>query len=293
MEAMSELKPSYVISVPLVIEKIYKKQLEPIINKYGLKYLLQVPILEKAISTRINAELTQVFGGHFTEVIIGGAAFSREAEAFFRKIGFRYTVGYGMTECAPIITYSRWNETKLFSCGKAAPGMEVRIDSDDPQNIPGEILTRGDNVFLGYYKNEKATAESFTGDGWFRTGDLGVLDEDGYLFIRGRCKSMILGPNGQNIYPEEIENQINNMPYVAESLVIDDHGKLVALIYPDADKAEQDGLTKEELMDKLNENIRTYNESEASFNKIHSMELFPEEFEKTPKKSIKRFLYQR
>jgi len=293
MDAMAELKPSYVISVPMVIEKIYKKQLEPMISKYGLKYLLQVPVLEKAIATKINTELTNVFGGRFSEIIIGGAAFSREAEAFFRKIHFRYTVGYGMTECSPIITYSRWNETKLYSCGKAAPRMEVRIDSPDPANVPGEILTRGDNVFLGYFKNEEATGEAFTEDGWFRTGDLGIMDEDGYLFIKGRCKSMILGSNGQNIYPEEIENQINNMPYVVESLVIDDHGKLVALIYPDTDKVEAEHLTNGQLLEKLNESIRAYNESEAAFNKIHSIEIFPEEFEKTPKKSIKRYLYQR
>jgi len=293
MDSMSELKPSYVISVPLVIEKIYKKQLEPIISKYGLRYLLQVPVLEKAIKTKILNELDSVFGGSFTEVIIGGAAFNKEADAFFKSIGFRYTVGYGMTECAPIITYSRWNELKLYSCGKAAPRMQVRIDSADPQKIPGEILTKGDNLFMGYYKNEEATAEAFTEDGWFHTGDLGIIDDEGYLFIKGRCKSMILGSNGQNIYPEEIENQINNMPYVSESLVIEDHGTLVALIYPDGDQVEAAHLTQEQLKRKLEESIGVYNESEAAFNKISSVKIFPEEFEKTPKRSIKRYLYQR
>ena len=293
MDSMAELKPSYVISVPLVIEKIYKKQLEPIIKKYGLKYLLHFPFLEKAIKTRILNELNGVFGNHFTEIIIGGAAFNKEADAFFKSVGFRYTVGYGMTECAPIIAYARWNELKLYSCGKAAPRMEIKIDSPDPVHVAGEILTRGDNIFLGYYKNEKATREAFTEDGWFRTGDLGVMDEDGYLFIKGRCKSMILGSNGQNIYPEEIENQLNNMPYISETLVIEDHGKLVALIFPDADRVSSEHLTNEQLMQKLDECVKAYNDSEAAFNKISSIEIFPEEFEKTPKRSIKRYLYQR
>jgi len=293
MDSMSELKPSYVIAVPLVIEKIYKKQLAPIISKYGLKYLLHFPFLEKAIKTRIVNELNGVFGNRFTEIIIGGAAFNMEADAFFKSIGFKYTVGYGMTECAPIITYARWNDLKLFSCGKAAPGMNIRIDSPDPLSVPGEIQTRGDNVFLGYYKNVKATKESFTEDGWFKTGDLGIIDEDGYLFIKGRCKSMILGSNGQNIYPEEIENQLNNMPYISESLVIDDHGKLVALIYPDGARAESEHLTSEQLKQRLEECVKAYNDSEAAFNKISSIEIFPEEFEKTPKRSIKRYLYQR
>lgn len=293
LEAFAAIKPDIVISVPLVIEKIYKKKLLPIINRRELKLLLRLPVIDQKIHKRINRELEDAFGGAFAEVIIGGAAFNREAEAFFKRIGFRYTVGYGMTECAPIITYAPWREARLYSCGRPAPRMEVRIDSADPVNVPGEIQTRGDNVFLGYFKNEEATRESFTEDGWFRTGDLGVLDADGYLYIRGRSKSMILGPSGQNIYPEEIESEINNMPYVIESLVVEEKGLLVALVYPDLELAEADGFTPEQLQAKLNENMAELNRELPNYSKISSIEIFPEEFEKTPKKSIKRYLYQR
>lgn len=293
LEAFAAIKPDIVISVPLVIEKIYKKKLVPIINRRELKLLLRLPVIDQKIHKRINRELEDAFGGAFAEVIIGGAAFNREAEAFFKRIGFRYTVGYGMTECAPIITYASWRETRLYSCGRPAPRMEVRIDSADPANVPGEIQVRGDNVFLGYFKNEEATRESFTEDGWFRTGDLGVLDADGYLYIRGRSKSMILGPSGQNIYPEEIESEINNMPYVIESLVVEDKGLLVALVYPDLELAEADGFNREQLQAKLNENMAELNRELPNYSKISSIEIFPEEFEKTPKKSIKRYLYQR
>ncbi|NTU96026.1 MAG: long-chain fatty acid--CoA ligase, partial [Bacteroidales bacterium] len=226
MEAFAEIKPDIIIAVPLIIEKIYKKKLQPIINKTAIRVLLRLPVVDQKIQKKILAELVNTFGGKFKEVIVGGAAFNKDAEAFFRKIGFPFTVGYGMTECAPIIAYAPWNETRLYSCGKATPGMQIKIDSPDPVNIPGEILCKGKNVMLGYYKNQEATNSSFTSDGWMRTGDIGVIDKDGFLYIRGRSKSMILGPSGQNIYPEEIESSINNMPYVIESLVVEDYGIL-------------------------------------------------------------------
>ncbi len=291
--AMAEIKPDLIISVPLVIEKIYKKKLEPIINKRDIRFLLRLPFIDEVIHKKINTQLEETFGGNFREIIIGGAAFNKEAEAFFKKIGFRFTVGYGMTECGPIITYAPWNEAKLYSCGRPAPRMEVMIDSSDPANIPGEIMVKGDNVFLGYYKNEEATKDVFTEDGWFRTGDMGIMDSDGFVFIKGRCKSMILGPSGQNIYPEEIEGQINNMPYVNESLVVEDSGKLIALVYPDIEAATADGLTKEQMLDKIKASVKEMNENEPAYNRVATVELFPEEFEKTPKKSIKRYLYQR
>ncbi|NTV17836.1 MAG: long-chain fatty acid--CoA ligase [Bacteroidales bacterium] len=293
MEAFAEIKPDIIIAVPLIIEKIYKKKLQPIINKTAIRVLLRLPVVDQKIQKKILAELVNTFGGKFKEVIVGGAAFNKDAEAFFRKIGFPFTVGYGMTECAPIIAYAPWNETRLYSCGKATPGMQIKIDSPDPVNIPGEILCKGKNVMLGYYKNQEATNSSFTSDGWMRTGDIGVIDKDGFLYIRGRSKSMILGPSGQNIYPEEIESSINNMPYVIESLVVEDYGILQALIYPDFEQAESDGLSHADLERKMEENVASVNEELPNYCKIASTKIFPEEFEKTPKKSIKRFLYQR
>lgn len=292
MDAFATIKPDVIISVPLIIEKIYKQKLQPIINKTSMKVLMSLPVIDQKIQGKIKDELVKTFGGNFYQIIIGGAAFNREADEFFNRIGFPYTVGYGMTECAPIISYADWKEAKLFSCGKAAPRMEIRIASADPGKIPGEIQVKGDNVMLGYYKNEEATAESFTTDGWMRTGDMGIIDSDGFLFIKGRCKSMLLGPSGQNIYPEEIESAVNNMPYVVESLVIDDNGKLVALIYPDMDLAAKDGLDKESLLKKMEENINTVNADMPNYSKLTSVRLVPEEFEKTPKKSIKRYMYQ-
>jgi len=293
MEAFAEIKPDIIVSVPLIIEKIYKNKLQPIISKSSIRMLLKVPVIDQKIKRKIQQELVQTFGGRFVEVIIGGAAFNREAEAFFRNIGFPFTVGYGMTECAPIISYAPWNNTRLYSCGKAAPNMELKIDSDDPENIPGEILCRGKNVMLGYYKNEEATSNSFTDDGWMKTGDMGIIDSEGYLYIRGRSKSMILGPNGQNIYPEEIESIFNNMPYVVESLVIEDDGGLVALIYPDLEQVAKDNLSHEELEKKMEEIRADVNGELPNYSKIQSIRIFPEEFEKTPKRSIKRYLYQK
>ncbi|MBE6247075.1 MAG: long-chain fatty acid--CoA ligase [Bacteroidales bacterium] len=292
MEAFATIKPDVIISVPLIIEKIYKQKLQPILNKTSMKVLLKLPVIDQLLQAKIKDELVRTFGGNFYEIIVGGAAFNKEADEFFNKIQFPYTVGYGMTECAPIISYAAWDKAKLFSCGKPAPRMEIRIASSDPGRIPGEIQVKGANVMLGYYKNEEATAESFTTDGWMRTGDMGIIDEDGYLFIKGRCKSMILGPSGQNIYPEEIESVINNMPYVIESLVIDAAGKLVALVYPDMELAGKDGLDKAALLSKMEENIAAVNADMPNYSKIAGVRLVPEEFEKTPKKSIKRYMYQ-
>lgn len=293
MQALSEVKPNIVIAVPLIIEKVYKSKLKPILEKNGIKVLMKLPVLDHVIMKKICNELVAAFGGQFEEVIIGGAAFNREVESFFKKIGFPFTVGYGMTECAPIITYDDWRTARLFSCGKAAPNMEIKIDSDDPQNIPGEVLVRGMNVFLGYFKNEEATEAAFTKDGWFRTGDMGVMDKDGYLYLRGRSKCMILGPSGQNIYPEEIESVLNNMPYVVDSLVIEDKGALTALIYPDFHQGELDGLSADALKKHLDESLVSANQELPNYARIKTIEIMPEDFERTPKRSIKRYLYQR
>jgi long-chain acyl-CoA synthetase len=252
-----------------------------------------LPVIDQKIQKRIKQELVKTFGGRFKEVIVGGAAFNKEAEAFFHKIGFPFTVGYGMTECAPIITYAPWDQTRLYSCGKAVVNMEVKIDSDDPENIPGEILCKGSNVMLGYYKNTEATQMVLDNEGWLHTGDMGVLDKDGFLYIKGRSKSMILGPSGQNIYPEEIESVVNNMPYVTESLVIEEKGVLTALIYPDFELAVSDGISEQELERKMEEMRIVVNEELPNYCKIQNIKIFPEEFEKTPKRSIKRYLYQR
>ena len=292
LEAMGSVQPDTIISVPLIIEKIYKNMLLPFISKGRIKMMLNLPVLDKMVKNKIRDNLIQAFGGKFGEVIVGGAPFNREAEAFFKRINFPFTIGYGMTECAPIITYVHWDKTKLYSCGKAAPRMRIKIDSDDPKRIPGEVLVKGENVFLGYYKNERATKEAFV-DGWFRTGDMGVIDGDGYLYLKGRCKSMILGPSGQNIYPEEIESLLNNMPYVVESLVVEDDFKLVGLIYPDFELAQEDGLDREHLLEKLQEGMQLANLELDQYCKLSSVEIVDQEFEKTPKKSIKRYLYQR
>ena len=292
LEAMSSVKPDTIIAVPLVIEKIYKNKLLPFISKARIKLMLNLPVLDKMVKNKFRESLVQAFGGKFGEVIIGGAPFNREAEAFFKRINFPFTIGYGMTECAPIITYVHWDKTKLYSCGKAAPRMKIKIDSENPKKIPGEVLVKGDNVFLGYYKNELATKDAFV-DGWFRTGDMGVVDGDGYLYLKGRCKSMILGPSGQNIYPEEIESILNNMPYVVESLVIEDDFKLVGLVYPDFEQAQEDGLDREQLQAKLTEGMQVANLELDQYCKLHRVEIVDQEFEKTPKRSIKRYLYQR
>ena len=293
MQALSEVKPYVIIAVPLIIEKIYKNKLKPLLEKEGIKFLMKLPVLNQILLDKIKAELVTAFGGEFYEVIIGGAAFNKEVEAFFKKMNFPFTVGYGMTECAPIITYDDWKVEKLNSCGKAVVNMEVRIASPDPQNIPGEIQVKGSNVFLGYYKNEEATQEVFTEDGWFLTGDMGVLDAEGSLFIKGRNKCMILGPSGQNIYPEEVETVINNQPYVVDSLVIEDNGGLTALIYPDFPQGARDGMKQEAFVKYLEGTLTELNKELPNYAKLKKIEVMSEDFERTPKKSIKRYLYQR
>ena len=293
MEALAEVKPDLVISVPLVIEKIYKSKVRPVLEKNGIRQMLRVPIVDQLILNKIKSELVGAFGGRFHEIIIGGAAFNRDVEAFFKKIHFPFTVGYGMTECGPIIAYDDWSTTKLYSCGKAAPNMTIRIDSSDPENIPGEVLVKGDNVFLGYYKNQEATDAVFTEDGWFKTGDMGVLDSEGYLFLKGRSKCMILGPSGQNIYPEEIETVLNSLAYVVDSLVIEDNGGLTALVYPDLHQAELDGLAGDALQTHLEALVKEANNELPNYAHIKTVEIMPEDFERTPKRSIKRYLYQR
>lgn len=293
MQALADIRPGIVIAVPLIIEKVYRNKLKPILDRGGVKFLMSVPGLDQVVMKKIRTELVEAFGGRFEEVIIGGAAFNKEVEAFFRKISFPFTVGYGMTECAPIIAYDDWKTNKLLSCGKAAPNMEIRIDSEDPHTVPGEVLVKGMNVFLGYYKNDEATASAFTEDGWFRTGDMGIMDSEGYLFLRGRSKCMILGPSGQNIYPEEIECVLNNMQYVIDSLVIEDEGALTALIYPDFHQGEVDGLSREALEKHLNSSLVTINHELPNYARIKKIEILPEDFERTPKRSIKRYLYQR
>ena len=293
MQALAEVKPTIVIAVPLVIEKIYKSKVRPVLEKDGIKFLMKMPGLNQVVLNKVRTELVNAFGGEFYEVIIGGAAFNTEVEAFFKRMGFPFTVGYGMTECAPIITYDDWKEEKLYSCGKAAPNMEIRINSKDPQNVPGEILVKGANVFLGYYKNEDATAEVFTEDGWFRTGDMGILDADGCLFIKGRAKCMILGPSGQNIYPEEVETVINSQPYVVDSLVIEDNGGLTALIYPDFAQGAKDGMPQDAFVKYMEGTLAELNKELPNYAKLKKIEVMSEDFERTPKKSIKRYLYQR
>ncbi len=293
MQALAEVKPSIVIAVPLVIEKIYKTKVKPILEKEGIRFLMKVPGLNQVVLNKVRTELINAFGGEFYEVIIGGAAFNKEVENFFKKMNFPFTVGYGMTECAPIIAYDDWKTEKLYSCGKAAVNMEMRIDSSDPVNVPGEIQIKGANVFLGYYKNEDATKEVFTDDGWFRTGDMGVIDEDGCLFIKGRTKCMILGPSGQNIYPEEVETVVNSQPYVVDSLVIEDNGGLTALIYPDFAAGARDGMNQETFVKYMEGTLPELNKELPNYAKLKKIEVMSEDFERTPKKSIKRYLYQR
>ena len=293
MKAFAEIHPDIIIAVPLVIEKVYKSKLKPIIDKNKLKILMNIPVLDKAIAKKFCTELTNSFGGQFEEVILGGAAFNPEVEKFLHKIGFHYTVGYGMTECAPIIGYAHWDKVKVGSAGRAAMNMEIRIESPDPRRIPGEVQVKGPNVCLGYYKNEEATKSSFTQDGWFCTGDMGILDEDGYLFLKGRSKCMVLGPSGQNIYPEEIEAVINNYTYVVDSLVIEDDGGLTALIYPDWHQGDLDGMNRAALEDRIRAVLPDINNELPNYARIKKIEFMPEDFERTPKKSIKRYLYQR
>ena len=293
LQAFAEVKPSLVIAVPLIIEKIIKKNVLPKLETPTMKFLMHMPFISDKIRAKVREQLMSAFGGEFYEIVVGGAAFNQEIEAFMRSIEFPYTVGYGMTECAPLICYEDWKKFKAGSCGKAVANMEVKVLSADPANIPGEIICRGDNVMLGYYKNEEATREVIDADGWMHTGDLGVIDEEGNVTIKGRSKNMLLGPSGQNIYPEEIEDKLNNMPYVNESIVIQAlDGKLAALIYPDFELAFANGMTEKQVEEQMEANRVAVNTQIAAYEQIARVKIYHEEFEKTPKKSIKRFLYQ-
>ena len=293
MQALQEVKPNIIIAVPLIIEKVYKSKIQKTIEKGSIKTMLRIPGLNDMVRKKIRTELVTAFGDNFIEIIMGGAAFNKDIEKFFWDIDFPYTVGYGMTECAPIIAYAHFDKKKLYSCGQAAYNMQIKIDSEDPERIEGEILCKGPNTALGYYKNEEATKDLFTEDGWMRTGDMGIIDKDGYLFIRGRSKCMILGPNGQNIYPEELETVINAVTYVVDSLVIEDNGGLTALIYPDYHQAELDGLSRSDLEKNLSALLPDINKESPGYAQIRKIEFMPEDFERTPKRSIKRYLYQR
>ena len=290
-QAFADIKPVLIIAVPLVIEKIIRKKLFPKIQNNRMRLLLTMPVISKKVRMKICHEVLKAFGGELYEVIIGGAAFNQEVEQFLKRIEFPYTVGYGATECAPIICYSDWTTFAPGSCGRAVIHMEVRIDSPDPATIPGEILTRGLNVMLGYYKNEEATREALDKDGWYHTGDLGTMDEEGNVFINGRSKNMLLGPSGQNIYPEEIEDKLNSLPMVVESIVVQRDTKLVALVHPDMDEAQHMGFSMDDLKNIMEQNKTALNELIPAYEKINEIEIHEEEFEKTPKKSIKRFLY--
>lgn len=292
-QAFADVKPKIVIAVPLIIEKIIKKNVLPKLETLKMRFLMRLPVINDKIKATVRDHMIQGFGGNFYEVIVGGAAFNQEVEKLLKSIDFQYTVGYGMTECGPIICYEDYHKFVPGSCGKAAPRMEVRIDSEDPQRIVGEIITRGDNVMLGYYKNEEATAQAIDKEGWLHTGDLGIMDAEGNVFIKGRSKNMLLGPSGQNIYPEEIEDQLNNLPLVCESIVIQQKdNRLAALVYPDFDDAYAHGLNDADIERIMEENRVNLNAALPAYSQIARIKIYPEEFEKTPKKSIKRFLYQ-
>jgi len=291
--AFAEIKPNLIVSVPLVIEKIYKKAILPKLEKSSIKMALKIPIVKERVYAKIRKGLIEALGGNFVEVIIGGAAFNQEVEDFLYKIKFPFTVGYGMTECAPLISYDHHYDFIPTSCGQVLKGiMEVRVDSPDPYQVLGEIQVRGENVMKGYYKNAEATREAFTEDGWLKTGDLGTIDKNNRIYLRGRSKTMILGASGQNIFPEEIEAKLNNMPYVMESLVVVRDHKLVALVYPDYEAMDSSGISSEDLETIMDENKKTLNKMVSSYENISSIHIYPTEFEKTPKKSIKRYLYE-
>ena len=292
MKALADVKPVIVVAVPLIIEKIVRKAILPRIQDPKVRLMLNIPILGDRIRKRICDKMTQVFGDNFYSVIIGGAALNKEIEQLLHDIGFRYTVGYGATECAPIITYADWKEQVVGSCGKNVIHQELKVDSPDPENVPGEILTRGLNVMLGYYKNEEATKATLDAEGWYHTGDLGVLDAKGNLYIKGRSKNMLLGPNGQNIYPEEIEDKLSNMTLVNECLVVQRDNKLVGLVYPDQEQIKNLNLSESDIESIMEQNRKEVNPTLPSYAQLISIKVMDEEFEKTPKKSIKRFLYQ-
>lgn len=290
--AFAEVKPAIIIAVPLVIEKIIRKKVFPKIQNNRMRLLLNMPVVNKKVNQKICDQVVKAFGGNFYEIIVGGAAFNQEVEQFLKRIGFPYTVGYGATECAPIICYADYHDFAPGSCGKPVVHMEVKIDSPDPVNVPGEILARGLNVMLGYYKNEEATAQTLDSEGWYHTGDLGTMDADGNVYIKGRSKNMLLGANGQNIYPEEIEDRLNSMAMVNECVVVQRGEKLVGLVYPDFDEAATMRLNESDLEGIMEQNRQELNSTQPAYCKLAAIEIVKEEFEKTPKKSIKRYLYK-
>ena len=291
-QAFAEVQPAIIIAVPLVIEKIIRKKVFPKIQNNRMRLLLNMPVVNRKVNHKICEQVKNAFGGKFYEIIVGGAAFNQEVEQFLQQIGFPYTVGYGATECAPIICYADYTEFVPGSCGKAVVNMEVKIDSPDPENVPGEILARGMNVMLGYYKNEEATRTTLDAEGWYHTGDLGTMDANGNVFIKGRSKNMLLGANGQNIYPEEIEDKLNSMAMVSESVVIQKGDKLVGLVHPDYDEAKTMNLTNDDLQEVMEQNRQELNAVMPAYCKLSAIRIQEEEFEKTPKKRIKRYLYQ-
>ena len=291
-QAFTDIKPAIIIAVPLVVEKIIRKKVFPKIQTHKMRLLMNMPVISKKLKQRICEEVFEAFGGNLYEVVVGGAPFNQEVESFLKSIDFPVTVGYGATECAPIITYTDYSEFVPTSCGKAVIHMDVKIDSPDPENIPGELLARGANVMLGYYKNEEATRQALDSEGWYHSGDLALMDSDGYVYIKGRIKNMLLGANGQNVYPEEIEDKLNSMTLVVESLIVQKGDKLVALIYPDYEEAKNLGISKDDLCHVMEQNLIELNQLIPSYSKLTTFKLMDEEFEKTPKKSIKRYLYK-
>ncbi len=291
-QAFSEIKPHFIVAVPLIIEKIIKKSILPKLQTPQMKILLKVPIINDKIKAAVREKIVNAFGGRFYEIILGGAPFNQEVESFLHSINFPYTVGYGMTECAPLITYSPWDTFAKYSCGRCIDRMEMKILSADPYNVVGEVVCRGTNVMLGYYKNEEATKAVIDEQGWLHTGDLGLIDTSGNLYLKGRSKTMLLSSNGQNIYPEEIEDKLNTMPYVSESVIVQQNSKLVALIFPDYEDAFAHGLDNDGIEKMMENNRVTINATLPNYSQISKVKIYPEEFEKTPKRSIKRFLYQ-
>lgn len=297
IKAFQEVKPEVILSVPMVLEKIFKKQIMPLLKKRHMRILMNIPFVNEKIGDTIREKLLTSFGGNINEIILGGAGIGKDAEDFLNKINFPFTVGYGMTECGPLISYEGADKSRPYSCGRILEGiMELRIDSDKPYEVPGEILVRGENLMYGYYKNKEATDEAIDADGWLHTGDMGITDADGFIYIKGRYKSMLLSSNGQNIYPEEIEAKLNNMPFVSESLVLqdesDDRKLLVALIVPDVEEMDMRGIKEDELTDLMDANIKELNTAVGAYEKVARFKIYPQEFEKTPKKSIKRYLYK-
>jgi long-chain acyl-CoA synthetase len=291
IKAFQEVKPNLILSVPLVIEKIYRKRILPALEKPALKFLLKVPGIQQLLFKKVRATLVETFGGNFHEIVIGGAPLNNEVETFFRKIKFPFTIGYGMTECGPLISYEPSSTFRASSAGKLVDRMEVRIDSNDPFNEVGEILVRGTNVMMGYYKNEKATADAIDSEGWLHTGDLGIIDADDFIYIRGRCKNMLLGPSGQNIYPEEMEAKLNNYPFVLECVITERDSKLVAFVYPDPEMIEAEKPDENRLKQIMAENCKHVNRELPKYAQLSSIILVDKEFEKTPKRNIKRYLY--